>query len=497
MGPIDLLYRSIIPDPKDHPERLNATLERVQEVAQLVLGDRAPELQPLLTGAGQASQNPRDPLTSDQACLLVQALVAKSSWEQIHQMTQLLEDAELSAAEAIELHEAFKIPVSRLEKDIIPVCGEGAWIRAIDGKAYLDMDSNYGATNLGMSNQGIAKGLFNQASQLISMKEDRVHVARARFLKTFRGMLPEELNQFYWQNSGGEAVDKSLKMAKAYTGQTGVVAFKGGFHGRTHGAVAVTYNPRYREPFGLDRVNWVHFLDYNDADAVEKLFVEGKARIVILELIQGEEAGIRPAEPEFVHKLRQICDRYNGVMICDEVQTGLGRVAEKEGQWFACQIYGVVPDIVTIGKAFGGGYPVTAVVTKKEIAQAMQPGYDGSTFGGNPMAMVAATIATHQMRTLNLTRNVVARSAQVFEGLHKLRRRYSIIGDIRGKGLMIGFDLPSAEHVVRFQREMAKHGVKTSLSTGPAVRYLPPLIISEQEVDFLLEAMDRSLKDIE
>jgi len=326
MGPIDLLYRSIIPDPKDHPEKLNATLERVQEVAQLVLGDRAPELRSLLAQVRQPGQNPRDPLTPDQARLLAQTLVAKSNWEQIHQMAQLLEDAELSAAEAIELHEAFKIPVSRLEKDIIPVRGEGAWIRAIDGKAYLDMDSNYSATNLGMSNWEIARGLFNQASQLISMKEDRVHVARARFLKTFHGMLPDELNQFYWQNSGGEAVDKSLKMAKAYTGQTGVVAFKGGFHGRTHGAVAVTYNPRYREPFGLDKVDWVHFVDYNDADAVEKLFVEGKARIVILELIQGEEAGIRPAEPEFVHKLRQICDRYDGVMICDEVQTGFGRV---------------------------------------------------------------------------------------------------------------------------------------------------------------------------
>jgi acetylornithine/succinyldiaminopimelate/putrescine aminotransferase len=355
------------------------------------------------------------------------------------------------------------------------------------------MDSNYSATNLGLNNQEIAQGLFNQASRLISMKEDRVHVARARFLKTFRNMMPEGLSQFYWQNSGGEAVDKSLKFAKAYTQMTGVVAFKGSFHGRTHGAVAVTYNPEYRKPFGLDKVDWVYFVDFNDADAVEKLFAGGKARTVILELIQSEEAGIRPADPVFVSKLRQICDQYDGVMICDEVQTGFGRCAEKEGQWFACQVYGVEPDIITIGKSFGGGYPVTAVVTKKNISQAMKPGYDGSTFGGNPMAMVAVTIATRQMKSLDLTRNVVDRSAQIFDGLYKLRKKYPVIAEVRGKGLMIGFDLPSTDSVIQFQQEMVKNGVKTSLSTGCTVRFLPPLIISDSDADFFLEAMNQSL----
>ena len=306
-------------------------------------------------------------------------------------------------------------------------------------------------------------------------------------------MLPDELNQFYWQNSGGEAVDKSLKFAKAYTQTTGVVAFKDGFHGRTHGAVAVTYNPKYRKPFGLDKVDWVHFVDYNDADTVEKLFADGKARIVILELIQSEEGGIRPADPEFILRLRQICDQYKGVMICDEVQTGFGRVAEEEGQWFAFQAYGIVPDIIAIGKSFGGGYPVTAVVTVKKISQAMQPGYDGSTFGGNPMAMVAATLATRQMISLNITKNVVERSAQLFDELYKLQEKYPILGDVRGKGLMAGFDLPSSETVIRFQKEMAKNGVKTSLSTGRTVRYLPPLIISKSDVDFVLNAMEKSL----
>jgi len=496
MGFSKVLYGSIIPDTKIHPERLNATLERIQEVANIVLAEKAPVLQLLLENAGQQSQDPRDPVNEKQAQIIVKHLIGEFGADHIAEMVMLLKDAEISAAETIELHEEFKIPVSHLEKDIIPVSGNGVWLRAIDGKRYLDMDSNYSATNLGLNNEEIAQGLFNQASQLISMKEDRVHVTRARFLKTFRHMLPDELNQFYWQNSGGEAVDKSLKFAKAYTQTTGVVAFKDGFHGRTHGAVAVTYNPKYRKPFGLDKVDWVRFVDYNDADAVEKLFADGKAKIVILELIQSEEAGVRPADPEFILRLRQICDQYSGVMICDEVQTGFGRVAEREGQWFACQVYGVVPDIITIGKSFGGGYPVTAVVTKKKISRVMRPGYDGSTFGGNPMAMVAATIATRQMISLNITKNVVDRSAQFFKGLLKLQEKYLILGDIRGKGLMVGFDLPSSKMVARFQNEMAKNGVKTSLSTGCTVRFLPPLIISKSDVDFVLNAMEKSLRVI-
>ena len=227
---------------------------------------------------------------------------------------------------------------------------------------------------------------------------------------------------------------------------------------------------------------------------MEEIFAAGKARIIILELIQGEEAGVRLAQPEFVHKLRQICDHYDGVLICDEVQTGFGRTAQAVGQWFACQIYNIDPDIIVIGKSFGGGYPVTAVVTNSNISEAMKPGYDGSTFGGNPMAMVAATIATKQMRQLNLTHNVVDRSAQLKAGLYNLKEKYSLLGDIRISGLSVGFDLSSVEFVKTFQTLMAQNFVKTSLDTSPTIRLLPPLIISSGEIDFLLKAIDKTLK---
>jgi acetylornithine/succinyldiaminopimelate/putrescine aminotransferase len=326
------------------------------------------------------------------------------------------------------------------------------------------------------------------------MKEDRVHIPRARFLKSIQQMLPEGLTQFYWQNSGGEAVDKALKIAKAYTNHKGVVAMKGGFHGRTHGAVAVTHTRKYREPFFLDDEDWVHFVEFNDAEAVRELFAAGKAKTVILELVQGEEAGIRPADRGYAKELRKICDKHGCVMVVDEIQSGFGRTAEKPGQWFACMVYGVTPDIMTIGKSFGGGYPVTAVVTTEEVSNAMQPGYDGSTFGGNPMAMVAAMIATRQMQEKDVTSNVVTRSQQIMDGLEKLKRKYNAIKGIRGLGLMIAFHMESSDLVARFQEEMINHGVKTSLSTREWVRFLPPLIVNEEDVDFFLDAVDKSLK---
>jgi len=487
------LFRSIVNDRVSHPERTNATFERVREVLEIVLGDNATAV---VEKCAEGIIDNRIGLDDENGKRITGIIGSECSPHQIRSIASLLMDCEISTQEAIDVHERYKIPVSKLEKDIIPIRGDGAWIIDSRGRAYLDLDSNYSATNLGMNNPEIAVGLFNQAMQLISMKEDRVHIPRTRFLKEIHDMMPEGLHHFYWQNSGGEAVDKSLKIAKAHTGHKGVVAFKGGFHGRTHGAVAVTHEPKYREPFFLDEQDWSHFVDFNDADAVEQLFKDGKVRTVILEIVQGEEAGIRPAERDFPKKLREICDRYDGVMIVDEIQSGFGRTAEKEGQWFSCMVYDVVPDIITIGKSFGGGYPVTAVVTNNKVSNSMKPGYDGSTFGGNPMAMVAARLATRQMKEQNITRNVVQRSKQIFNGLNDLKDKYGIVNDTRGIGLMIAFELTSSEMVSQFQSNMAKNGVKTSLSTREWARFLPPLIMTESDTDFLLNAIDKSLAPI-
>jgi acetylornithine/succinyldiaminopimelate/putrescine aminotransferase len=490
------LKNAIIYDRTKNPERTNATFERIEEVFGNVLGEDAhQDMHELQKHLG--SVDPRAPLNEKQADIILE-FVDQKRYQQgiLDAVVEQLEYSEISTDEAIAVHKKYKIPVSHLEKDIVPVKGQGSWILDTKGDWYLDMDSNYSATNLGMSNEEIAQGLYNQAKTLISMKEDRVQIARTRFLKEISSMMPKGLEYFYWQNSGGEAVDKALKIAKAYTNSRDVIAFKEGFHGRTHGAVAVTWEDDYKKPFSLDNEDWVHFATFNDIDSVKHLVKETGAKIIILELVQGEEAGNQPADPAFIQSLWEYARKHNLVIIDDEVQAGFGRTAVQQGDWFACDSYGVVPDIMTIGKSFGGGYPVTAVVTTKKVSDAMIPGYDGSTFGGNPMAMTAALIATRQMKEQDITGNVIKRSQQFFTGLKKLKQKHPIIGEIRGRGLMIAFSVGSEKNVQRLVEELHNQGVKTSLSTGEFIRFLPPTIISKGEVHEFLKRLDTALSNL-
>ncbi len=490
------LKNTIIYDRTINPERTNATYERIIEVFTNVLGKESINVfKELEKKLGKIDH--RSPLNEDQADTIVD-FVDKKGYDPniLNEIIDQLTCSEISTAEAIDIHKQYKIPVTHLEKDIVPVKGQGCWIMDTKGDWYLDMDSNYSATNLGMSNEEIARGLFNQACTLISMKEDRVQIARTRFLKEISSMMPNGLNYFYWQNSGGEAVDKAIKIAKAYTKTKDVIAFKQGFHGRTHGAVAVTWEDDYKKPFNLDDESWVHFAEFNDIGSVKKIYKETGAKIIILELVQGEEAGNRAADPDFVKHLWDFAKKNDIVIIDDEVQAGFGRTATKPGDWFACMSYNVVPDIMTIGKSFGGGYPVTAVVTNKKISESMQPGYDGSTFGGNPMAMTAALIATRQMKEKNITLNVIEREKELRKGLKKLKKKYPIIEDITGRGLMIAFSVKTENNVKKLVDNLQENGVKTSLSTGKYIRFLPPTIISKGEVKEFLQRLDKSLEKL-
>jgi len=166
----------------------------------------------------------------------------------------------------------------------------------------------------------------------------------------------------------------------------------------------------------------------------------------------------------------------------------------KEGQWWASDYYSIVPDLMAIGKSFGGGFPVTAVVTNKNISSEMKSGYDGSTFGGNPLAMISATIAIQQMKKQNITKNVVERGKQLMEGLREIHTDF--IKAVRGLGLFIGVVFPSKLHVIKFQKELKKLGIKSSLSTDNVARFLPPLIISEEEIDYLLDKVKKAVTNM-
>ncbi|MEF8848172.1 MAG: aminotransferase class III-fold pyridoxal phosphate-dependent enzyme [Candidatus Thermoplasmatota archaeon] len=493
---IEKMKEALIYDKVKNPERTNATFERLEEILQNTLGGQAEKIIKKIKEETPIEKK-WEILTEKKAEKITNILDEIGLKPQkLEEIIKQLQYSEISSSEALALHKKYKIPVSKLEKDIIPVKGDGAWIMDTKGRWYLDMDSNYSATNLGMDNEELAQGLYNQAKLLVSMKEDRVQIARTRFLKEISTIMPKGLDFFYWQNSGGEAVDKAIKIAKAYTDTEDVIAFKNGFHGRTHGAVAVTWNEKYRKPFHLAKEKWVHFADFNDIDSVKQKIEETDAKIIILEIVQGEEAGNKPADPEFIKKLWKIADENDAVIIDDEVQAGFGRTALHKDDWFACDSYNVVPDIMAIGKSFGGGYPVTAVVTTEEISDSMQPGYDGSTFGGNPMAMTSSLIATRQMKRKNITENVIERSKQIKKGLQKLQQKFDFMDNLRVTGLMIGFSLSSEENVEKTQKYLRKNGVKSSLSTGKYIRFLPPTIISKGEVKRFLQALEKSLEEI-
>jgi len=490
------LIKAIIYDKNVNPEKTNATFERIKEILENVLGEVAQKYINDLKEQIHITDL-RAPLNQKQADHIVTYIEnEKLEPESINAIIEQLDYSEISTSEAIDLHKKYKIPISHLEKDIIPIKGDGCWVMDTKGDWYLDMDSNYSATNLGMTNKEIGQGLYNQANTLISMKEDRVQIARTRFLKEISSMMPKGLDYFYWQNSGGEAVDKALKIAKAYTDSKDVIAFKQGFHGRTHGAVAVTWKNEYKVPFHLDEENWVHFAVFNDIESVKNIVEKTGAKIIILELVQGEEAGNRAADPTFVKELWDYAHKNDIVIIDDEVQAGFGRTAVKKGDWFACMSYDVIPDIMTIGKSFGGGYPVTAVVTAKKISDAMKPGYDGSTFGGNPMAMTAALIATRQMRDQNITENVVERSEEIRAGLEQLKKKFPVVNDISGRGLMIAFSVGTEENVEKLVHALHFQGVKTSLSTGKYIRFLPPTIITKEEVQEFLKRLEKALESL-
>jgi len=493
----NVLAGLLVPNPKRFPERGPATVARLVEIAEIVISE-TPRRERIVRSMRKAlgeRVDLHDRIRAEHAARVTDVLLRELNPTEGQRFAQLLLDSELSTDEVVSLHRRHKIPVSELEDDLLPVRGKGARIWDAQGRTYLDLDSNYSATNLGNANPELGQGLFNQACQLVSQKEDRIQVARARFLKEIGDLLPPSLCCFYWQNSGGEAVDKALKIGKAYTGKTGVVAFEGGFHGRTHGAVAVTHNPAYRQPFGLSSEPWVHFAPYGDLNAVDALLSRAGVGSVILELVQGEEAGVRPADPVFAQGLREMCDHHQAVLIVDEVQTGFGRVARTAGDWFASQRYGIEPDIMTIGKSFGGGYPVTAVVTNPEISERMKPGYDGSTFGGNPMAMTAALIATRQMRRLNLTERVAEISRRVVRGLSAIESPLFL--GFRVAGMMIGIDLISPACVREIQDRLKTHGVHSSLSTGATMRWMPPLVITDEEMDYALGAFWKSLGHVQ
>jgi len=351
--------------------------------------------------------------------------------------------------------------------------GEGCYVYDVDGKRYLDLVAGIATVSIGHCNTQLVERLKEQLEKLIhasNLYYTTPQIELAEKLHEITGM-----DKFFFCNSGTEAVEAALKFARRATGKKKLVSFTGDFHGRTMGSLSVTHKEKFRKPFE-PLISPVEFAEFNNVEDLEKK-ADGETAAVIIELIQGE-AGVYPAEREFVEALNELREKHGFLLIVDEVQTGFGRT----GKWFAKEIYGLEPDMMTMAKAMGSGVPIGCCALKEDVAEKIQAGDHGSTFGGNPLACTAA------LATIDVIKNekLVENSARVGEYFAKKLREY--FENVVGVGLMIGFDVNDA---VGFIKKCLENGLLVNNTSENRIRLVPPLIITEKEVDEAIEIMTK------
>jgi len=362
------------------------------------------------------------------------------------------------------------------------VRGEGARVWDTEGKEYIDCVAGHGVANLGHAHPAVAEAIAHQARRLITLHEAYYNDQRAALLGKLARMVPE-LDRVFLCNSGTEAVEAALKFARLSTGRSGVVAAMRGFHGRTMGALSATWNKHYREPF-LPLVPGFSHVPFNNVEALEKA-VDGDTGAVILEVVQGE-GGVHVAEPGYLEAARAITREHGALLIIDEVQTGLGRT----GKLLALEHFDLIPDLVCLAKSLAGGLPVGAVLIGPGVHN-LAPGLHGSTFGGNPLVCAAALAALGVLESEDLPGQAAQKGAYLLERLRELRS--PLIREVRGLGLMVGVELKS--RVAPYLGTMQERGVLAFAAGLTVIRLLPPLVITQAELDTVVEALRAAIAE--
>jgi acetylornithine/LysW-gamma-L-lysine aminotransferase len=372
------------------------------------------------------------------------------------------------------------------KRDLVLVRGEGAKVFDESGRAYIDCVAGPGVAGVGHSNPRVVEAIARQAGRLINCYESFYNDARAAFYESLAKIVPSSLDRFFLCNSGAEAVEGALKFARLAGGKHGVIAMQRGFHGKTLGALSVTGSTKYREGFE-PLLEGVRHVPFNDVAALERAFVESSVPVgaVIIELIQGE-GGIWPAQPEFVQAARSLCDQHAALLIVDEIQTGMGRT----GRFFVSEHYGVTPDIMTIAKAIAGGVPMGVIALGGRVADIPKLSHT-STFGGNPLACAAGEAVIEFMLEERLPEQAAAKGDYLISRLRKIESHR--VRDIRGLGLMIGIELK--ERAQKYVTAVMQEGVLALLAGPTVIRLMPPLVISYQEIDQVVGALEKVLRD--
>ena len=366
--------------------------------------------------------------------------------------------------------------------------GVGAHVWDIDGKEYIDCMGGYGVALVGHKNQRVNDAIKEQIDKIITVHSSLYNKTREEFLTLLIGLAPKGLTQVHLNNSGAEAIEAAMKFARKFTGKKGMVAMKGSYHGKSFGALSLTFSPKYRKAFA-PLVEKVSFASYGDMESLRSV-IDDDTAFVILEPIQGE-SGIIVAPEGFLQEVRKLCDEKGIVLIFDEIQAGLGRT----GRLWACDHWNTAPDILCLAKGIAGGVPMGATLVRPDILASISKGEHSSTFGGNPISCAAGTAALKAITEDGLIENSDKMGELFREGLEKLKEKHSMIREIRGKGLMIGIEMKF--EVKDILMGLIKKGVLMLYSGRNILRILPPLVISENDVTQVLHALDSVLTEEE
>ncbi len=368
--------------------------------------------------------------------------------------------------------------------------GQGCYLYDERGRRYLDLLTGIGVNALGYNHPAIRRTLREQAVRLVHVSNLFYHDYQAALAERLTRL--SGLDRAFFCNSGSEAMEGALKLARAYArlqGKKGrpawrVLAMDNSFHGRTFGALAATGTRKYREPFE-PLMPGVRFVAFNDVADLERKF-DTSVCAILIEPIQGE-GGIYPVTAEFFTRARQRADQHGALLVADEIQCGLGRT----GRWFAHQEYDVTPDIMTLAKPLAAGLPLGAILTRECVAQAFKPGLHGTTFGGGPLACAVAVTFLDTLQRQKVLANVRRVGRYFRRQLETLKAKHACIGEIRSVGLMLGVSLkfPGKDVV----DECLARGVILNCTHDTVLRFLPPFIISERQIDDAMKVLDEAL----
>ena len=400
-----------------------------------------------------------------------------------------------SAQSLIDLGKRYWLPVYR-PRDVVLDHGKGARVWDTQGRDYVDFGAGIAVNALGHQDPDLLEALTTQAHKLwhtsnVFYSEPPLRLAEE--LVSASGFA----ERVFLCNSGTEANEAAIKLVRKWASSQGraadkrvIVTFRGSFHGRTLAAVTATAQPKYQE--GYEPLpGGFRYLDFNDVPALEAAFAQGDVAAVMLEPVQGE-GGVLPAAPGFVQRVRELCDQYNALLVLDEIQSGMGRT----GTLFAYVQDGVKPDIVTLAKALGCGFPIGAMLAGPKVAEVMQFGAHGTTFGGNPLAAAVARVALRKLSSSELLANVARQSQALRDGLARINASLSLFDEVRGRGLMLGAVLNEANKgkAGAILDHAAAHGLLV-LQAGPDVlRFVPALNISDEDLAEGLARLEAALR---